>query len=645
MNFYPKLALTNIEKNKKIYLPYILTSIFTTAMFYIVSSIGNNQGLDSHQTVSAFMDLSQYVIIGLAAVFLFYANSFIIKQRKKEISLYNILGMEKRHIMIMMLVETFITSIISIGIGLIVGILFSQLMFLLLINIMHLTSEFVFSVPVQSVILTVIIFMIIFFLSLIFNLVQVKLSNPIELMRAGNVGEKEPKTKIIMTLIGIISLSIGYYIALSIDDPFSAITLFFVAVVLVIIGTYDLFTAGSIALLKSLKKNKHFYYQTRHFTSVSGMIYRMKQNAVGLANICILCTCVLVTLSSTLCMYTGIEANIKKICPVDEMISTEDKDGERLYEITKRLVVKNHLDVKDFFQLETYETSGIFENNQIVFRNSYDDYTNVTGINFITQEEFNKSFNQNVNLKDNEIILYNDYDFDDKTLSIGDEKFNIKDTFKDKRIMAENGEYYKSTAIIMKNEKMITNIAQKYYNGSFKHNRSVGFNCDDQRAKDVMQEIIDEYCSVEGSHGYSRYSFSMLLSEMYELYGGLLFIGVFLSVMFLIGAILIIYYKQLTEGFEDQKRFEILQNVGMSQKEVKQTIRSQVLAFFFLPLIVAVVHLTFAYSLIRTILEALLIVNSDIYLVTCIGCVLGLAIIYSIVYSLTARTYYQIVKK
>lgn len=252
MIFYPKLALTNIQKNKKIFIPYILTSIFAIAMYYIVSSLSYNKGLENHETISTFMSMGQYVIIIFAAIFLFYANSFIIKRRKREISLYNILGMEKRHLMIMMFFETCMISVVSIMIGLIVGILFSQLMYLILINMMHMTNEFVFNVPFQSIILTILIFIVIFFLSLIFDLVQVKLSNPIELMRGSNTGEKEPKTKVLMTIIGIVSLSAGYYIALSIDDPLSAITLFFVAVILVIIGTYALFTAGSIAILKAL---------------------------------------------------------------------------------------------------------------------------------------------------------------------------------------------------------------------------------------------------------------------------------------------------------------------------------------------------------------------------------------------------------
>lgn len=648
MFFYPRLALTNIQKNKKIYIPYILTSIFTIAMYYIVSSLGNNQGLENHETTSSFMSMGQYVIIIFSAIFLFYANSFIIKRRKKEISLYNILGMEKRHLMIMMFFETCVIAFISIIIGLIVGILFSQLMYLILINMMHMTNEFVFNVPIQSIIMTLIIFIIIFFLSLIFDLVQVKLSNPIELMRGSNTGEKEPKTKILMTIIGIISLSAGYYIALSIDDPLSAMTLFFVAVILVIIGTYALFTAGSIALLKALKKNKYYYYQTKHFTSVSGMIYRMKQNAVGLANICILCTCVLVTLSSTICLYNGIEESVQKMAPVDQIISTKDKGGKQLYQITRETILKNHLSVDDYFELESYETEGTLQDSRFVFKTELDNYSNMTSINFMTLKEYNRIFKTNETLQSHEVLIYSSFDFKNKDIYVENIKFKVKDTFEDQRVMTLNTYVFKSLGIVVKDQSIIDEINKDYQDANLQNYKNVGFNCEDnKKAKEVVNEVIQKYGENNNgeSFGYRTSNRTDTLEMYYDLYGGLLFIGVFLSAMFLIGAILIIYYKQLTEGYEDQKRFEILQNVGMSQKEVKQTIRSQVLIFFFLPLIVSIIHLSVAYSLIFNILQGFLLTGANTYILSCAGCILGLAIIYSIVYVMTARTYYQIVKK
>lgn len=648
MIFYPKLALTNIQKNKKIFIPYILTSIFAIAMYYIVSSLSYNKGLENHETISTFMSMGQYVIIIFAAIFLFYANSFIIKRRKREISLYNILGMEKRHIMIMMFFETCMISVVSIMIGLIVGILFSQLMYLILINMMHMTNEFVFNVPFQSIILTILIFIVIFFLSLIFDLVQVKLSNPIELMRGSNTGEKEPKTKVLMTIIGIVSLSAGYYIALSIDDPLSAITLFFVAVILVIIGTYALFTAGSIAILKALKKNKYYYYQTRHFTSISGMIYRMKQNAVGLSNICILCTCVLVTLSSTFCLYNGIEVSVEKMSPVDQMISTADQNGTKIYQITREMILKNHLSVNDYFELETFETEGTLQDSKLIFKTELNNYSNITSVNFITLKDYNKLFNKKETLQSHEVLIYSSFDLKSNDFYVEDMKFKVKGTFNDPRVMTMNSYGFKSAGIVVEDQSVINKINKNCQEANLLNYKNVGFNCEDnKKVKEVVNEVIKKYGEINDGRalGYRTENKADTLEMHYDIYGGLLFIGVFLSAMFLIGAILIIYYKQLTEGYEDQKRFEILQNVGMSQKEVKQTIRSQVLIFFFLPLVVSVIHLSVAYSLIFNILQGLLMAAANTYILSCAICILGLVIIYSIVYTLTARTYYQIVKK
>jgi putative ABC transport system permease protein len=640
--FYLKLAIRNIKKNRQIYFPYLFTSFFTIAMFYIVSSLKYNEGLQEHKTLILFMQLGIIVMSIFSFIFMLYANSFVMKRRMKEISLYNILGMEKRHLMIMMFFETVIICIVSLFIGMIVGILFSQLMYLILLNIMHMKAEFIFSIPIKSMIETTLSFIIIFFISLLYNLKSISFTQSIELLKASSSGEREPKTKMIITIIGLISLISGYIIAIKIEEPVEAIMMFFVAVILVIIGTYCLFTAGSIALLKALKKNKSYYYQTKHFTSVSTMIYRMKQNAVGLANICILCTCVLVTLSSTLCLYQGIVSMTDTICTSDQIIATTDQTGEQLQTILKQEMIKQKLNYTDYYTLNCYETVGYFIDNHITLEQT-EDYKNLVTINLVSLDEYNKAFHQNQTLKDNEVLVYSSKDINNEFF-LEDTLLHIKDTINDTRIMVNNNYAYTRIAIVFKDDNVIKSyIKDKTYSYYY----SSAFNSTDDKLKQVVNETLSQYGKLKFDNGYSYFAQNKqeYLENGYELYGSLLFIGILLSTMFLLAAILIMYNKQISEGYEDQKRFEILQNVGMTHKEVKQSIRSQILIVFFLPLIVSIIHLSFAYSLIKNVLNGLLITNNNYYLYGCIIVVCGLMIIYSIVYILTAKVYYRIVKK
>ena len=305
-SIYGKLALTNLKNNRKTYIPYILTAILTVMMYYIMDGLVRNSAL-SEQNLHLILVYARMVIVIFSVIFLFYTNSFLIKRRKKEIGVYNILGMGKRHIAKMLTVETMVTAIVSIGIGILFGVIFSKLMFLILLKILNYDIGMDFEISISTLLYTLVFFLVIFIMTLIYNLFQIQLSNPVELLHGSSQGEKEPKTKWFMALFGIASLGVGYVIAITVDHPLAAIQAFFVAVVCVILGTYALFTAGSVALLKGLRKNKKFYYQTKHFSSVAGMIYRMKQNAVGLANICILSTMVLVMISTTISLYVGIE--------------------------------------------------------------------------------------------------------------------------------------------------------------------------------------------------------------------------------------------------------------------------------------------------------------------------------------------------
>lgn len=484
---------------------------------------------------------------------------------------------------------------------------------------------------------TIIIFSIIFLISLIYNITIVVRSNPIELLKGQNIGEKEPKTKIILTLFGMITLGAGYYLALSITDPMKAMTLFFVAVILVMLGTYSLFTAGSIALLKFLKSRRNFYYQPTHFTSISGLLYRMKQNAIGLANICILCTCVLVTLSSTICLYNGIQDSIDRQCYMAGNIKLNGfKNPSYVFDKTKELLKDEKYD--SLYALPVYEYSGSLKKNHAKL-DDYD-YKHLSCINLVSLEDYNHYFDKNLSLDKNEIYLYSYGKYNYRSLSLNGNSYVIKDQIKNRQVQTGNSYAFNAITIIMNQN----NLDQYQLKPQIFF---IGFNASKEVVKNVTNQLLKIDYSQLGEKNYYFTTQNGIEDQefIYEMYGSILFIGIFLSIMFLVAAIIIIYNKQISEGFEDQNKFEILQNVGMSQKEVKQTIQFQVLIFFFVPLIVAIIHLLFAYPLILKVLNGLLLCNENVYLISTISCIIGLIIIYTIVYLITSKAYYRIVKK
>jgi len=653
--FYPRLALSNIKKNAQIYLPYLITSSFTVMMFYVIHSLAINEGLKSESSnAPVVLQLGTYVVMIFSVIFLFYLNSFLMKRRKKEIALYNILGMEKKHVMIMMFYETLFTTLFSLVVGVMIGALLSKLMFLLLVKLTGLNTQIFFEIPIQTVLFACTVYVSIFLIAYLVNVIHIKMTNPIELLKGGQTGEKEPRTKILMTIIGIVTLGSGYYIAQTIQEPISALLLFFVAVVLVIIGTYCLFTAGSIVILKSLKKNKRYYYQTRHFTSISQMIYRMKQNAVGLASICILCTCILVMISSTVSLYLGIEDSVKIV--QDESyrfaiyLNNEDSTATKRIEYLNQRI-QNELAEQQiqsvYLERMIYDISCVEESGQFKTGGVRD-----IPLTLMTLDEYNRVFHQNKVLKDNEILWANDFHDEQQALTIDDHSFQVKEVIYDNHILVKDDRNYeKNMTIVFANEDV---IHQTFDNDDldlipFAY-ISIDFADKDEKvATQTINDIIDDEWKPDAKTGLQYYSCAR--SSQYDMkvmmqsaYGSLFFLGIFLGILFLMAAILIMYYKQLSEGYEDQHRFEIMQNVGMSKKEVKQTIRSQVLIFFFLPLIVAVIHMAFAFKMIVQMFSYLLVSKQSLFVWCTAISVVILAVIYSIVYSLTAKTYYKIVK-
>lgn len=648
--FYPRLALSNIKKNKQIYLPYLLSSAFTIAMYYIIHSLSVNTGyanLKVGKTMLPYiMNLGTWVVLIFSIIFLFYINSFLIKRRKKEIALYNILGMEKKHVMIMMFFETIMTSLFSIIVGILFGIIFSQFMFLLMVNIAHI-NVFKFIIPLESIIFTTEIYFVIFILSYLFNVIQIRLTNPIELLKGSETGEKEPKIKWLLTLIGLLTLGSGYYIAQTIDDPTTVVVLFFVAVILVIIGTYCLFTAGSITILKMLKKNKHYYYQTRHFTSVSQMIYRMKQNAIGLASICILCTCILVMLSSTVSLYLSIQDSSNMLTNEQLAVTVGKNDGQQ--PIDKQQMNQIVQDIKQDFEKQNIKTtsmivkrsyglSGKYQNNTFDV-GGYDE-KNYSQLTAMSLDEFNETYHINEKLQDNEILIACNFTDLGKTIKIGKQTFQIKKVVNQPYFLDQkHADIQRSMSIVFANDTILKSSLCNNDEISAKDCFSIDF--EDikmtNKAIDIIQDHLpdDSYVFLQSQY--------QLQNEYFEIFGGLFFLGIFLGILFLMAAILMMYYKQLSEGYEDQKRYEIMQNVGMSQREVKQSIRSQVLVFFFLPLVVATIHMAFAFKMIVKMFSFLVVSHINLFITCTIISIIILVVIYSIAYSLTAKVYYKIV--
>ena len=653
--FYSKLAINNIKKNRKTYIPYILTCIGTIVMFYnmcflvVTKDMGS---LSDSESLRAILSLGKQVIGIFSVIFLFYTNSFLIKRRKKEFGLFNILGMEKRHIARIMFDETLLIGIISLVIGLLAGILLSKLMILLLFKIISFEVVFGFEIPISAVFSTFALFGGIFILNLIYNIYQVHLSKPIELLRGGNVGEKEPKTKWILACIGAVCLGIGYYIALTTESPLAALNLFFVAVVLVMIGTYFLFTAGSIALLKILRKNKKYYYKLKHFISVSGMIYRMKQNAVGLANICILSTAVIIMLSTTISLYAGMEDVLRTRYPRNIIVNAtniSDEQANQLDAVIEQQITKANVNQKNVIRYRSMDFT-IIQKGASFTDNHFSSYgsNNIAQIVFMTLDEYNKLENKSASLSKGEALLYtvqgdipgNTIDFNGFELSIKERlpSLSLENSLSDKLdnsyyMVVDSKDTIKQIYHSLNGNQGEMDELSYYYGFDINGNQNDQINLVADLQKAIKGIGIEGYA--EGAES-ARESF-------YSLYGGLLFLGLFLGLLFIMATVLIIYYKQIIEGYEDKERFEIMQKVGMTHAEVKQAIGSQVLMVFFLPLITAIIHIVFAFKVITKLLLMLNLTNVPLFVFCTAMTICAFAIFYAIVYVLTARTYYKIV--
>lgn len=667
---YFKLAKTNLSNNKPFYIPYIISSIITVAMLYMMSFLSDNKGLNKimgADSLAIIFRLGVGIIVIFSYIFLFYTNSFIIKRRKKEIGVYNILGMEKRHLSKVLFVETIYSAIISLVCGIIVGIAFSKFILMVLYGIIGIHKTVEFFVNIHGIILCVVSFGILFLLTFLYNFMQIKLANPIELLRGTNVGEREPKTKIFMTIVGVVCLAIAYYIAITTENPLNVLTLFFVAVLLVIIGTFALFTAGSIALLKLLRNNKKFYYNKRHFMAVSGMLYRMKQNAAGLASICILSTMVLVVISTTVSMYVGIQDELMARYPNDVCVTVDynsviDKSSEiekAIFDEIDSAEVKNK---KAFSYLSVFvgQKGDDFttDKEHLSYQNSYLFY-------ILSKDDFIKkdsSFKDKIgNISKGEAVVVLNKKYDKKDIKIFGKNYKVNKSFEHTE---DNDLYMISTLnglgyIILDNDESVQELydmqekmlgkGANYYTNKIRFDFKSGNKKQKAAAYKKIDNVVKKYFK-ENKNDKKEISSYWVESRQeneqnfYLLYGGLFFLGIFLGTMFLIVTVMIIFYKQITEGYDDRERYQILEKVGMSSREVKDTIKSQIRIVFVLPIFAAAVHVTAAFPMVNRILKMLNLNNEKLFAGCLAATIIVFAVIYYLVFKVTSRAYYKIVK-
>ena len=668
--FYARLARQNLQKNIRSYGPYMLACVLTVCMFFIILMLSVSPSLQSMTGATTIQLVIRYgvIVVGLfAVIFIFYTNSFLIKRRKREFGLFNVLGLEKKHLARVIGLETFYMALVSLGLGLVLGAALTKLMLLVVAKLLGMPAPMGFFAG-PRLLLTVIgvtaaLFAAIFLLVFLYSVRQVYVARPVELLQAEHAGEREPKAKWLLALVGAACLGAGYYIAITTTDVLQAIFLFFVAVVLVIIGTYLLFTAGSIAILKAMRANKRYYYQTRHFTAVSGMMYRMKQNAVGLANICILSTMVLVMVSGTSCLMLGMDTALKERYPYDVNISRSDP---ATIEMVKKAVADAGIPAADEVEYDYITFAAYRRPEGLAVTTDYtmDTESSLADVLVTDLADYNRCTGQDYTLAPGEILLKVERaDYTADTLALLDRTYTIKEQVDSAVKYGNLTPNLTSTWYIVVpdlDELARINAAVSAQMGvlepemqqeeGYRLRRFYGFDVpghDDETALNARLAIRaawekasgDDAVDPEGTYECRAWE----RQDFVSLYGSLFFLGLFLGLLFTMAAILIIYYKQMSEGRDDRERFQIMQKVGMSRQEVKRTIHEQVLIVFFMPLVTAGVHTGFAFPILNRVMALFNLMSTEFYLWCVVGSFGAFAALYAVVYALTARTYYKLV--
>ena len=667
---FSRLAKQNIRNNKSTYIPYMITCIFCIAMIYMMEFLRDcptlDQAVRQADEVRMIVFTGEIVVEIFCIIFLIYSNSFLMKRRQKEIGLYNILGLERNHIGIVMFLETIITSIGSLAGGIAAGIIGSKLALLLLLKLLHIPSVLGFYISVKGIFTCLFMFGIIFLMILFLNLAKIHLSRPVELLRGNNTGEKEPAAKWLMALIGFICLGAGYYLAVTTESPIKAITIFLLAVILVMAGTYLLFTAGSIVILKFLRRRKSFYYRTGNFISISGMLYRMKQNAIGLASICILSTGVLLMISMTVSIYFGMNDIMLNRYPYDvdmSVTSISEDECQTAIEAFEKAIADNKVPVEKSVE-EIYLDIVCSKNgDQILIKptNTIRNSDSVLVLSLLNQAEYERLTGISANLNDGEIFAWYPSTVQKDSVTVDETEFTVKkwldknpltcgeDAVSDNAVLVVTDEDFK------KFDEMRTEMYKGVSSAPAGENLTLHLGLDITGSEtdkiDFGTPVMEVVKDLRKNGGLSENSWitSGIRQQEYESYyadnGSLLFIGIFLGSLFLMGTAMIIYYKQISEGYEDQKRFEIMQKVGLSRREVRSSVRRQILMVFFLPLLMAMLHITMAFPMIRRMLLLFGMTNTKLFIGCTAGTVLIFAVVYGLIYLMTARSYYHIVER
>lgn len=669
--FYAQLAWTGIKKNRKLYLPYIITCIAMVMIYYITAYLAHSPLLKEMRggyELQMMMSLGLDVIAVFAVIFLIYTNSFVNRHRKMEFGLYNILGMGKKNIAGILFYETLFTAEIAIAAGIAGGIIFSKLCEMIVLNMLKQTPDYSFSISLKDIWYTVSLFLVIFFVLMLKNLLGVKVSNPIDLLHSEKAGEKPPRVNWFLGLAGFVILGIAYYIAATIKDPISAIPLFFFAVLLVIIATYLIFISGSVVLCRLLQKNKKYYYKTQNFISVSSMMYRMKRNGAGLASICILATMVLVMMGSTACLFIGSEDSINAQCPNDICATAYFTDPAELTEeacanITSRIsdiIAEKGVEPTVFRSYREFSDLAVIRDGKIITDYAQMDITSglVPDSYFliaISRTDYDKMTRSPIACQKGEVVVLgaeNILTTDTLTTPSG-KQFTL--------VYDEDPSVYQppESASIIQNLLFVFDDLSEFaaiFDGQNAAGEKTACSAAWQFGVDVPLDYVqlnvlyaavyDEVLNWTRNFDIRNYSVMTkgeLRDDLYSAYSGLFFLAILLSIVFLFATVLIIYYKQITEGYEDQQRFDIMMKVGMTRKDIRKSINTQMLTVFFLPLFGAGVHMMFAFPMIKQLLILFSLYNIPLLIKTVVISFVVFALFYVLVYRLTTNAYYEIV--
>lgn len=674
---YPKLAWQGIRKNAETYLPYLLMGILMVGVSYIMNYLTRPAlmgALSMGGTTLMVLQMGKIVISVFSVIFLYYCNSFLIRRRMKEFGLYNILGMGKGNIARVMLWETLLTALLVFAGGLLLGLSLSRLVEMALINLLHAD----YTVPMElfypdGVTWVLLLFGGIYVLILLANLLRMRLSNPVALLKSENTGEKPPKANWFFGLIGLLILLSAYYVAAVSQSPLEALIFFFIAVLMVIVATYLLLVSGSVTLCRMLRRNKRYYYQTRHFISVSAMAYRMKRNGAGMATICILCTMVLVILTSTVCLYGGTDSMVDAICPQDInlTIGLEARDGEENW---KRLDAMQQmaLDVTEEMGLtpenitsqRALVATGKVQNGDYGIITDADSLkANVLELTVYPLSVYEQATGETVMLADRE-LLYASFKTNETFSSMsfyGSAPYRMIHAEKElpKRLLSADYRSAWGCLVVFANDaeafrsEIMALVGEKSGEAMMMDRLALHFDLASEADTDTQEKLVktlrSEAMKLTGKDFYGMSSLSvdtraLCRRDYLSLFGGLFFLGMVLGPLFSIAAVLIMYYKQICEGYEDAERFAVMRKVGLTDAEIRRSVNSQVLTVFFAPLLMAGLHMLFAMPMIRLILGAFGLHNDSLFYGIGIGCYVVFAVIYALMYLLTSRRYYRIVR-